>query len=1335
MEPGITTGKEHDVSLETIRSWWKVPAVAHFCSLFRSTFNLPDFEIEELEEALYQDSGTDTSQFLVDLLIALLKGSFQTDDIDDNNYSDYLRDICNEHWEKENRVNPLNNEDTRFQSLSTLMKVEILYTLCDYRLDAEDVSILKDYDGETLRVEPLGQDSKGAFYWYFYGTRLYREEVPPPRPPKIKKKKKKKKRPDPPPKQRKQKTKTNAANKKGKGKQKQGTKGKGNQKKRNRNQTSNSSSDSDEDDDDVPLAKMASPPRKRQKGAPVTKKGGKIGAVKGSSSSKPGSKKKSVSKVAKKTVLKTKRTVAGSKQSNAVKGNKGAKKGNVETKTAVKRGRGQSGRAKAGPKNNQSESDEGLSLADLKRCKVAVKTEGKGNKTKAGRNVRGDESSDDDSESPLVKKSKKWADSSSSWRSAEETSTSSDSSSSEDEPDPPKWQVICQTEEDWQKLTDSFKKTRVKCERELYQVLSENFLPEIHSLFVAKERELRRKLQDLAPKRTSSRIAVKKSKQEEEEKIKALMEYEEEQRRKAEEASRREFLLQERRRKVQAEERRKMEGEKKDREYSRQQRAIEREMRLNWRQNPTKRKKKQLYDGFKKVLETVKNHPDAWPFIDPVQESFAPAYYDIIQRPMDISTVEVKVQEAMYRSKAKFEADMELIFSNCMEYNGPESEYTMMGANVASCFQEALDQHFPPGLISDGELSDIASDQDSAYCLSYPRELRRRRKALNYTEMESTSDSGDTGRDEDDEEDLKGEVKVFPSYMAEKRRNSEKNGKSNSVPQKVSSDGNCPAGNRKGDEVKDNLVEEEKQGKTSEGGQVSICLPEVKEMTEKSGSPEGVNEMKVKGNDRRQDNTKKKSPKKSPLKLKVPKTGRAGDKVEVTADEKIQNNSEHHNYSIFSQNIVNSSELTSLQRLEAITDRLGKSLGQSGSENKPVDAMVHSTSCDKSPDKGQKSHDKTVAEEQKLSTSVTSSKEEHKPTVNSIVQQSSENKEGNVLSHWTTATLKIKSESDSLQSCSGATTRSPKIANTGTGSPLVVPSNLATVYNPGATTKSFTNQSGSSPMVSSLHSSLTSVSSSPVPNSYLSLLGTHQDLKSSSQAGEGDTSRPLGAFRSGGSKHFSAFHSVGKDHGLSRTGVQNAAGISHHSLQSPLVPTPPTQTGVGNQHNPKGGQYGTVGPIMSTFASQQSQSAKPTDPNSAFQPAKVYPNQPTIIRPVSRYPAQAQTIRQNQFLLQPGAIANQGSTPGPQLNILQIASAPSLTLNIQPNGLLNNSSMLNVPQNRASVPAMYQQSMGQISNHVVQSNMPQKPTLVVQYQGTGGESPAYGGTQFRASYQ
>jgi hypothetical protein len=39
-----------------------------------------------------------------------------------------------------------------------------------------------------------------------------------------------------------------------------------------------------------------------------------------------------------------------------------------------------------------------------------------------------------------------------------------------------------------------------------------------------------------------------------------------------------------------------------------------------------------LQIGMHKVLQTVKNHDDAWPFMDPVEEDIAPRYYSIIKR-------------------------------------------------------------------------------------------------------------------------------------------------------------------------------------------------------------------------------------------------------------------------------------------------------------------------------------------------------------------------------------------------------------------------------------------------------------------------------------------------------------------------------------------------------------------------------------------------------------------------------------------------------------------------------------------------------------------------------
>lgn len=83
----------------------------------------------------------------------------------------------------------------------------------------------------------------------------------------------------------------------------------------------------------------------------------------------------------------------------------------------------------------------------------------------------------------------------------------------------------------------------------------------------------------------------------------------------------------------------------------------------------------QLHITLKTILQHVKSHQSAWPFMEPVKRTDAPGYYEVIKFPMDLKTMSERLKNRYYVTKKLFMADLQRIITNCREYNPPESEY------------------------------------------------------------------------------------------------------------------------------------------------------------------------------------------------------------------------------------------------------------------------------------------------------------------------------------------------------------------------------------------------------------------------------------------------------------------------------------------------------------------------------------------------------------------------------------------------------------------------------------------------------------------------------------
>uniref|UniRef100_A0A673MIN6 Bromodomain adjacent to zinc finger domain protein 1A n=1 Tax=Sinocyclocheilus rhinocerous TaxID=307959 RepID=A0A673MIN6_9TELE len=83
-------------------------------------------------------------------------------------------------------------------------------------------------------------------------------------------------------------------------------------------------------------------------------------------------------------------------------------------------------------------------------------------------------------------------------------------------------------------------------------------------------------------------------------------------------------------------------------------------------------------------------HEDSWPFKKLVSRTQVPDYYDIIKKPIALSTIREKVNNCEYQTAAEYMEDVELMFSNCLEYNPRNTNEAKAGLRLQAFFHSEL---------------------------------------------------------------------------------------------------------------------------------------------------------------------------------------------------------------------------------------------------------------------------------------------------------------------------------------------------------------------------------------------------------------------------------------------------------------------------------------------------------------------------------------------------------------------------------------------------------------------------------------------------------------------
>lgn len=131
-------------------------------------------------------------------------------------------------------------------------------------------------------------------------------------------------------------------------------------------------------------------------------------------------------------------------------------------------------------------------------------------------------------------------------------------------------------------------------------------------------------------------------------------------------------------------------------------------------------------------IKTIKRLRDAAPFTVPVDtvKLNIPLYYNYIKRPMDLSTIERKINLNAYADVSEIVDDFTLMVDNCCRFNGEDSAISQMAKNIKGHFEKHMLNMPPKVLPNNGSTTPTANAGSRRRTGSNPASTLERRESV-----------------------------------------------------------------------------------------------------------------------------------------------------------------------------------------------------------------------------------------------------------------------------------------------------------------------------------------------------------------------------------------------------------------------------------------------------------------------------------------------------------------------------------------------------------------------------------------------------------------------------